>query len=207
MEGHEMPVSISPRVRSTLLVLTGALVVGLAGTLLTLFGRGGAAVAATVYTRSASCGANDFFPALSTNYYTLSPDDGVVFRAAPDNPTEFVCNPRLPNGATVTRVDFTFRDNSSSGSVTKCGLYRSSLLASSAGFTQAVGVVAGTTDAGTPGTVRRSTTTINNGQVQNANFAYLMRCQVDPAALPISGLPTIGIFGADVGFTITASMG
>jgi hypothetical protein len=185
----------------------GALIAGSLMVSFALIVQDGRTRAATVSTRSVSCGANDFFPGSATSYYTLSPNDGVVFRGADINPTEFVCDPHLPNGAKVTRVDFTIRDASTSGSVTKCGLYRASLAAATAGVTQAMANVADTSNPGAPGTVRRSTTAIANASVQNADYSYLMRCQVDLAPLPISGLPQIGIFGADVVYQITPANG
>lgn len=196
-----------PRARMFLAAAVGALIAGSLVVSFALLVHDGRTRAATVYTRSVSCGANDFFPTFNTSYYTLTPDDGVVFRGADSNPTEFVCNPQLPNGAKVTRVDFTIRDASTSGSVSKCGLYRASLAAVTAGAAQAMAHVADTTDAGAPGTVRRSTTAIANASVQNANYTYLMRCQVDLAGIPISGLPDIGIFGADVIYAITPANG
>src|SRR5437016_2440343 len=126
--GGEMATARFLNLRPVLLMVVGALLMASLAVAAAFVLRGGTTTAATLYTRSSSCGANDFFPALSTDYYTLSPDDGVVIRGAPSNPTEFVCDPGLPNGGNVTRVDFTIRDNSTSGSVTKCGLYRSSLL-------------------------------------------------------------------------------
>jgi hypothetical protein len=199
---------MSPRIQAILFMALGGVIVAASAFLIGTVLRGEAARAATVYTRSVSCGANDFFPAISTDYYTYSPDDGTVVRAAPSNPTEFVCNPRLPNGAVVRRVEFTIHDHDSSGAVTKCGLYRSSLAAADAGSVDTVAVVADTSAAGIPGTIRRSTTVIQNGNVQNASFAYLMRCQLDEAGgIPLTGLPKIAIFGSDVVYTITADKG
>jgi hypothetical protein len=156
----------------------------------------GNVVPATTYTRTTSCHALNFHPIDSDTRYKNS---GTLLASVTSASSFFLCDPGLPNKATVTRVRFTLFDGDSSSVVELCGLDRAGLATTTAASFQQLAAVPSTgTNAG-PGTVRLSTTSINYATVDNTRFAYWLQCQ-------ISG-PSAGIYGADVTYTISAANG
>jgi len=189
----------------TPLVVGRTLVVGLvAGALIGLAGstwllRGApTAEAATTYTRSASCAGLDFYPTDSATSYD---NDGTVRRrTASDGTGTFRCDPGLPTGAVVQKVQFTLRWDGPPGSVWQCQLRRSGLTPATA---DTASTIAHVPDPG--GSVngiqfRQSSSAITNGVIDNANYGYWLECT-------IPDYYGSGIYGADVIYTITAAKG
>jgi hypothetical protein len=163
--------------------------------------------ATTIYTRVASCAGLDFYPADSTTTYA---NNGALRTRTDDGTTGgsgvFRCDPGLPNHAVVTRVQFTVSLEQVTQTVVfgvrNCQLRRSALALATAGSTQTLGSVnLRTSPPG--GTQRASTTSIRNATVDNAAFGYWFECQIDQDPIAVG----VGIFGADVYYTITAGNG
>ncbi len=109
----------------------------------------------------------------------------------------FVCDPGLPDRAVVTRVQFTLRDPDPHADIRFCGLYRGGLTPDNAGTVQELASVTHTGLSDTPGTVRKTDSSIKHATVDTTSWGYELQCQIDegePAAEP----DTAGIFGADV---------
>jgi len=148
--------------------LAGALlVVPLVGALL---GGVPAAEAVTTYTRSASCAGLDFYPTDSDSAYT---NLGSA-RYRPDNSGTgvFRCDPGLPTGAKVKKVQFTL----DSFATYQCLYRRSGLTAAGAESYDTIGQVSISSTGGVP--TRLSTTTITNGTIDNANYGYWLECSL-----------------------------
>jgi hypothetical protein len=169
----------------------------LVGATLTAPGAG----AATYYTRSASCAGLSFFPDDSRGYDT---DGTLRYRPSPaDAWGTFRCNPGLPNGAIVTKLQFTVRDAETfTGFDVTCWLARSGLAATTtpSDVQHMAGPLVTT---GAPGTVRLTTSAISYATIDNANHGYWVECNLPPKYF----LNDIGIFGADVIYKITAAKG
>ena len=167
------------------------------------------AVASSALTRVASCNAFNFHPINSQTSYDWS--GRWLYRSTKGGDGWFVCDPNLPNKATVTRVRFTVRDNSPFVDFQYCGLARSGLTASDApsGDAVAMGMVQDTGMSDTPGTVRRSDSTISVATIDESNFTYWLQCRIALADgdLDIFMAKNAGIIGADVTYTISSTNG
>jgi hypothetical protein len=168
--------------------------------------------AVTTYTRSASCAGLDFYPTDSrTEYDNAGP---VRFQRDGDNPGGtgvFRCDPGLPNGAVVTKVQFTVRlvfTSFYATGVGDCSLRRSGLTVTTASTAQDLAHVAFYNYATSTGAYRLTDSTISNATVDNANFGYWLECYLSSAYQwgPLADTPS-GLYGADVIYTITAAKG
>jgi hypothetical protein len=159
------------------------------------------APAVTTYTRWASCAGLSFYPldyadgygaqgTLRTRPYSDNQGDGY-----------FLCDPGLPNGAVVTKVQFTVRDAHFISDMTNCALVRSSLIPSRATIAEVLAGPLGTSEE--PGDVRLIDDSIAFATINNAKFGYWLQCRIEAA--PASG--EIGLYGANVTYTITATNG
>lgn len=163
--------------------------------------------ATTQQVRSASCHGLDFTPMDSETTYSYK---GLMrIRTFLGNETSgtgyFGCDPGLPSRAVVTQVQFTLWDDDPSGSVRYCGLFRSGLSVAKAKSYDEVAQVPDTGEKAVPGAVRLSDTTIKHGTIDNGNFVYWLQCQITSDTPPFN--EGIGIFGADILYTISAANG
>jgi hypothetical protein len=155
--------------------------------------------ATAAQTRSVSCHAFDFTP-----LDTVTGSDFAStkrYRTGTDGSGFFVCNPGLPHRAVVTKVQFSVWDGSGSSEVRFCGLYRSGLAASSAETVQELAAFPATGIAQAPGFARLTDTSIQNATVNTNNYAYWLQCNLGQAG------QSLGLYGADVFYTITATNG
>lgn len=82
-------------------------------------------------------------------------------------------------------------------------MVRHGLSTGNAGEFGVLGILPATTAAQSSYTpVRLTTTSITNATVDNANYAYLLQCE-----LANPGVGIVGIYGADVTYTISAANG
>lgn len=184
--------------RPALLVLCGA---ALAAALIGPVAVGKSAAfepAVTSYTRTASCSGLSFFPLDTADGYGSF--NNLRYRAnITGSDGSFECDPGLPDGAVVTRVQFTVRDAYSSGNVSACELVRSGLSPAAAASTQVLAGPLGTS--GNPGVVRLNDASIHFATVHNASYAYRVQCTIEGSDLGL------GIYGANVVYTISAAKG
>ena len=157
------------------------------------------APAVTTYTRSASCAGYDFRPLDSA---TIGSRDGTIVYWVSGGDGFFVCDPNLPNGAVVTKVQFTLDDTSGDAEVRQCGLDRVDLRKPTGGAVQVLASVAGTGVAALPGTARPTTTTIHHPTVDNTNYAYWLQCGFSAVGY-VGGYAVLGIYGATVIYKIS----
>lgn len=159
---------------------------------------GSQAVMATTYTRSASCAGLNWYPTDSQTGYT---NDGPlrVSTTLSSGKGVFRCDPGLPNRAVVTKVQFTLRDADLDYRVHGCGLVRSGLTIATATSFEQLATVPDTF--GAPGIVRPSDSTIEFGTIDNARFGYWLECVI------AGDDPSVGIYGADVIYTISSTNG
>jgi len=119
----------------------------------------------------------------------------------------FLCDPGLPHGAEVTKVQFTIRDVTDQAEVRYCALVRTGLSALSAIQEPTVmAQVPSTGRVAKPGVVRRSTTSITGAIIDNQKFGYTLQCQLDwdEATIAADGA---GIYGANVTYRIDSADG
>jgi hypothetical protein len=163
--------------------------------------------ATSAYTRVASCSGLDFYPSDSNTKYA---NNGALRTRTDDGSTGgsgvFRCDPGLPDHAVVTRVQFTVGLEQVTQTVIfgvqNCQLRRSALAAATAGTSQTLGSVHLRTSP--PGGAQRaSTTSISNASVDNAAYGYWLECLIDQDPIAVG----VGIYGADVYYTITAANG
>lgn len=155
--------------------------------------------ASSSQTRSVSCHAYEFQPvdsATGSDYH-----DAKRIRAGTNGSGFFVCDPRLPDRAVVTKVQFSIWDGSGSSEVQYCGLYRSGLTSTSADTVQEMAAMPATGLAQAPGFARLTDTTIQHATVNTASYVYELQCN-----LPLAG-QSLGLFGADVIYTISSANG
>jgi hypothetical protein len=155
--------------------------------------------AAAAQTRSVSCHAFDFAPldtATGSDYASTK-----RYRTGTDGSGFFVCNPGLPHRAVVTKVQFSIWDGSGSSQVAFCGLYRSGLAESGAETIEELAALPPTGIAEAPGFARLTDTSIQNATVDTKNFAYWLQCNLGQAG------QSLGLYGADVFYRITAANG
>jgi hypothetical protein len=187
------------RVRVAGTALPAAMAGAVIGAILTvaLLGVAPAAIATTTYTRSASCAGLDFYPTDSATSYN---NDGTVRgRTSSAGSGTFRCDPGVPTGAIVKKVQFTLRWGGPPGSVWQCMFRRSGLTVASGGLPSDIGLVPNPGGGGSA-PIRVTTTAITNGTIDNANYGYWLECS-------IPDYYGSGIYGADVIYTITAAKG
>ena len=159
--------------------------------------RGPGVVQATpIYSRVASCSAQAFVP---RDGYSAYGSTGYLRYNAGGGSGYFICDPGLPNGAVVTKVQFTVLDNDATGNMKDCSLMRAGLTTGLAGSAQHVGGPLAT--AGTPGKLRLGDTSITYARVDNAKYSYWLQCQMTDSSI------ILGIYGASVTYTISATKG
>jgi hypothetical protein len=163
------------------------------------FAATAASSATAAQTRSVSCHAFDFSPVdtATGSDYALTKR----YRTGTEGSGFFVCDPGLPHRAVVTKVQFSIWDGSGSSQVQYCGLYRSGLAESSSETVQELAAVPATGIAQAPGFARLTDTSIQNATVNNNSFAYWLQCNLGQAG------QSLGLYGADVFYTITATNG
>jgi hypothetical protein len=153
-----------------------------------------------VQTRSVSCGAFGFVPvdsATNADYFNSK-----RIRAGTSGSGFFTCNPGLADRAVVTKVQFSVWDGSGSSQMKFCGLYRSGLGgASSAETVQEMASFPGTGIARAPGFARLTDTSIHNSTVNTRSYVYWLQCNIEQAG------QSLGLYGADVEYRITAANG
>jgi hypothetical protein len=157
-----------------------------------------------VYTRASSCAGLDFYPTDDLTYWD---NNGTLRVRRADRfagQGVFRCDPGLPHGARVTKVQFTIYDNAAEagwGYIDQCQLLRSGLTVATAQTYQVLGEVPATGDLATPGVVRYTDTTIDYATIDNTKFGYWLACHLESAG------NDVGIFGANVIYSITAAKG
>ena len=162
--------------------------------------------AVTTYTRSASCAGLDFYPTDSRTEY----DNSGTMRVWRSGDTAnagsgvFRCDPGLPFGAVVTKVQFTALLEEGYGPG-DCALRRSGLNESNAATAQDLGRVQ-FFDGYTTGVVRLTTSSISNATIDTANWGYWLECSFNDE-FRWGVTPTDGLYGADVIYQIPASKG
>jgi hypothetical protein len=155
--------------------------------------------AATQQTRSASCSAFDFVPldsATQADFFNAK-----RIRAGTGGSGFFVCDPGLPSKAVVTKVQISIWDGSGSSEVKFCGLYRSGLESSTQDIVQEMAAMGPTGISEAGGFARLTDTSIQNATIDNTRFSYWIQCNLTQAG------QSLGLFGADVIYTISATNG
>jgi hypothetical protein len=152
---------------------------------------------ATTHTRFFSCAGTSFFPDDDTITYDSL--DGLRYPTT-GTPASFRCNVVIPNGATVTRVDFSVRDSSGAASVDFTEMWRTNMV-STIGTQTEMADAGTTTVGGTPGDIQLSDTTIASPVIDNNQFSYYLLCGVTSAS------SVAGCYGANVTYTISGSNG
>jgi hypothetical protein len=183
-----------PKLRSLAFVLIGA---ALGATLIapvTARVTGSAVEPAAIQTRIASCAGSGFYPDGDEVYET----SGTVRES--EAQTTLRCAVALPHRAVVTKVRFTVEDGSISGIVGPCTLKRVGLAAAKAETEQTLASVPPTDLNDFSGARRLATTSITLATVDNGKFAYWLECFVNSS-------PFIGVYGADVTYTISSANG
>jgi hypothetical protein len=188
--------------RPVLLVVLGA-VIG-AGVAPAVAGvRDQAAQPTAIQTRSASCQGLNFHP---IDYRTGFDYYGGEIRITQAGGSNFLlCDPGLPNRATVRKIQFTLHDESSIGEVRYCALYRSGLTPATALIEQVMALVGSTGISANPAIARFSSSSITHGLIDNTKWAYYLQCQINVPGQGYSNF--LGIYGADVIYTISAANG
>jgi hypothetical protein len=158
-----------------------------------------ASSAAAAQTRSVSCHAFDFTPldtATGSDYAKSK-----RYRTGVGGSGFFVCDPGLPNRAVVTKVQFSIWDGAGSSQVQFCGLYRSGLAAPNSENVEELAALPATGLAEAPGFARLTDTAIRNATINNTSYAYWLQCNLGQEG------QSLGLYGADVVYTITAANG
>jgi hypothetical protein len=186
--------------RRALLVPTVSIASAFAGVVATsVFSATAASSATGPQTRSVSCHAFGFTPldtATGSDFFSAK-----RYRTGTEGSGFFVCNPGLPNRAVVTKVQFSIWDGSGSSEVKYCGLYRSGLAAASSEDILELAALGPTGIAEAPGFARLTDTSIKNATVNTNNYAYWLQCNLGQFG------QSLGLYGADVYYTITAANG
>jgi hypothetical protein len=192
-----------PRLRSLALILVGALVGATLVAPVAAQVNDPGSQPAVIYTRTASCAGLSFYPAdNSTDYFNSGP---LRYRQAQFGPGIFRCDPGLPNGAVVTKVQFTLFDSIATCcyGVYNCALIRSALTVAAAADRRFDKLAVVPQTIGAPGTVRLTDSSINYATVDNSKYGYWLECALDFFGTGDG----IGLLGADVVYTIGAANG
>src|SRR3954447_2848998 len=195
-----LPIRRSDVLRRAVLLPSVAIVSAIAAVVATSpFAATASSSARAAQTRSVSCHAFSFTPldtATVSNYASTK-----RYRDGAGGSGFFVCDPGLPNKAVVTKVQISIWDGSGSSEVKFCGLYRSGLAAATSETVQELAAFDPTGIAQAPGFARLTDTSIQNPTVNTQGFAYWLQCN-----LPQAG-QSLGLYGADVYYTIAAANG
>jgi hypothetical protein len=132
-----------------------------------------------------SCAGSAWESVSSTATYTATGSEKHGTAGAP----LFRCNVAVPDGTTITAVNFTVRDTSATDNV-DCDLWRTNMVTAVGGEL----LLANATTTLAPGDVRVSDATVTQGAVDNDNFSYFVQCATGPDA-------TTGVFGANLTYT------
>jgi hypothetical protein len=156
---------------------------------------------ATSQTRSVSCHAFEFLPIDSATHGDYFNSKRIRADTASGSGF-FVCDPKLPTRAVVTKVQFSIWDGSGSSEMKFCGLYRSGLGGATVAETIIeLAAVPPTGIAQAPGFARLTDTSIQNPTIDNSKYAYWLQCNIPQAG------QSLGLYGADVIYTISAANG
>jgi hypothetical protein len=148
------------------------------------------------YTRQFSCSGTAFMPDEGTWDYGT---DGSLRYSKTVGGTTFRCNVVIPNGAVVTRVDFSVKDDHAVGLIPWCEMYRTNLLS---GVTETkMADAGGTTGPDAPGDIVLSDTTINSPTIDNSAASYFLLCAFN------SDTANVGVYGAIVTYAISGASG
>jgi hypothetical protein len=150
-------------------------------------------------TRSTSCGPFDFQPVESDTQADYA--NAKRIRKGTSGTGFFSCNPSLPTRAVVTKVQFSVWDGSGSSQLKYCGLYRSGLTGPTSDNVQELAAVPGTGIDQAPGFARLSDTSIRNATIDTGKYVYWLQCNLEQSG------QSLGLFGADVLYTITGANG
>jgi hypothetical protein len=163
-----------------------------------------ASPAAHLATRAASCAGLSFYPLESgTNYMA---HEGIRVRHWEGGGNGyFVCDPGLPHGAVVTKVQFTVLDGSDVGETRNCALVRVSLQPAQDARVQVLGKVqdSGKVFAHTSPT-RFTTTQISYATIDLSRYGYWFQCRLEGR---YGAELWTGIVGAAATFTISEAKG
>jgi hypothetical protein len=96
-------------------------------------------------------------------------------------------------------------DESSIGEVRYCALYRSGLTPATALTEDLMAVVPTTGIAANPGAQRLSSSSITHAVIDNTKWGYYLQCQINVPGQGYSSF--LGIYGADVTYTISSTNG
>jgi len=158
----------------------------------------------TTYTRSASCAGLDFYPTDSATEYG---NNGTLrVRTSSNGSGVFRCDPGLPTGAVVTKVQFTVQlelvvPAAGGTGVASCALRRSGLTTAAAATVETIGAISPSVPNG--GIYRVSApVTGSKATIDNSSYGYWLECWSD-YYFDLG----VGIYGADVIYTITAAKG
>lgn len=134
--------------------------------------------AATMQSRTSSCAGYAFQPLDSDTYAGFTPE-GVRYGATTGGGSGiFICDPKLPNRAVVTSIRFVLWDDTSSGEITDCGLYRTGTTDSSGPRVVRMGLAPATGLNARRGRIAVSDSTISSATVNTSSWAYWFQCQV-----------------------------
>lgn len=162
---------------------------------------------AAVQSRVSSCAGLQFHPMTSNTFYGYVGD--MLFQSVPTghNTTSkdgfFICDPKLPQSARVTKVQFTVYDNFNGDEVRFCGLFRTPLGGTVDSY-QTLAQVPRTGINNTPGRTRKTASSISYATINNAKYAYWLQCQITAEE---STDEFTGLYGADVYYSIDPANG
>jgi hypothetical protein len=205
VRGVEMTTSVRlSRAAWPVFVLVAGMILGLGGPA-AIGAVSPRATKAAVQSRSFSCPALAFHPAdaqTSWSYETLG-----IYRtdSSADSRTGFfICNAVLPTRAVVTKVQFTLYDNTSSGQIRYCGLYRHAISATST--VVKAEELAATRSSDKTGNKRPGYELVADGTIKHATidnrYGYWLQCRIDKDKGTL-----LRLFGANVIYTISAANG
>lgn len=162
-----------------------------------------ASVASTL-TRTTSCAAMNFYAVDTDTDFGFR--KGVRVRYFENGSGYFLCDPNLPNKATVTKVRFTVVDGSDVAEMRYCALVRKSLSPGAfADDPQVLAEVRTTGMSAKPGAVRLTDSTISRATIDESTYGYWLQCQIN--FLDSNSTDGAGIIGADVTYKISSANG
>lgn len=107
---------------------------------------------------------------------------------------QFRCSVTIPDGASMTAVNFAVHDSNATSDVSRCELWRTQMTGS-VGLEEALAAAPNTS--GSPGDTTL-TAAVANGLVDNAAYSYFVQCT------PGAADPSTGIYGATIAYLGTA---
>jgi hypothetical protein len=143
------------------------------------------------FIRHFSCEGTAWENAFSWKAYTVDQSGKHGLGSFP--PTLFLCSVNIPDGARVTEVSFSLKDDHAAQD-DQCSMWRTDL-------TTVIGnserpMADGVMTTGTPGDVRLADTTIDFPVIDNSRFAYILSCFVGNDS-------ETGLYGAVVTYRVT----